>query len=117
MVVGLFLLGTAGENNMATYFSRILPSQEVAEKMLKQYQAKVEAEAGTIAIQTMKKVEETTNVKVTEKTEQGETTEKVEKQEAVDTLKGPALYVTLPDGVDISTVLPDAEEIVFTKLA
>lgn len=102
---------------MKTYFSNILPTQEVAEEKYQQYQARVDAVGGMVEVHTLEKMLETNRTTVVATKARGEVTETVENTETVLDIKGPALYITLPDGVDISTVLLQGEEMTFKLLS
>jgi hypothetical protein len=111
VVIGVVLLTHHAElkpaPKLVKYYSTILPSEDVAQQKLRQYQARIEQAGGTITIQTL------ALYTVSSTLVSSSTTAGTQPTETRTTRTGPALVVSLPEGVDIYALLPDAKDLAF----
>ena len=111
LVIGVVLLTHHAElkpaPQLVKYYSTILPSEVVAQQKLRQYQARIEQAGGTITIQTLVVSSASSTLVISSATAGAQPTQ------TRTTSTGPALVVSLPEGVDIYAVLPDAKDLAF----
>ena len=111
VVIGVVLLTHHAEPKPAPklvkYYSTILPSEDVAQQKLRQYQARIEQAGGMITIQTLVKYTVSSTLVSSSATSVAQPTE------TSTASTGPALVVSLPEGVNIYAVLPDAKDLAF----
>lgn len=84
-------------------------SEDVAQQKLRDYRAQIEQAGGTITLVMLGMETSSVRLRIS-------VTGQEQSTKAMTTQRGPALFVTLPEGVDIYTLLPDAKGLAFLRV-